>query len=391
MKKVFKRSVALFLILIMLLTVGTVAASAASYPLIMYDRDESTPTIIKNQAGYLHFTIFTEYKNEKYTVEIYDKNDNLCASASDTYYNTTYMKEVTITVNTKSLDLDVGEYKVVYYVGYYTFFEWREAPNKYTTTLKIVSNKCNGKHNSKVSYSFDGSCSYKGYDEYTCKKCGHITYKETDYCHELVLKDGKLCCSECDYIEKKATLFKVNGVLSYFKNGVFKKATGFIKHSDGNKYYVVDGKVKKTTGLVKYKGKTYYLKSGKLYTKPTLVKEKGVWYYYNKGVKDKSDTLVLFQGKWYHVKGGKRVYDNTLVKYNGKLYYVKKGVKNTANTLVKYKSKLYHVKGGKWVKDTSIVKYNGKRYYVKSGIVQKVTKTVKVSGKWYKVKKGIVV
>ncbi len=202
-------------------------------------------------------------------------------------------------------------------------------------------------------------------------------------------KDG--FCTGCGiYKVLEPTLVKVDGVWTYYVDGVKSDDTTLVKYN-GEWYHVKNGLKTTSTTLVKYNGKWYYVEKGVKSTKTTLVKYNGVWYYVKDGKKNTSTTLVKYNGVWYYVKSGKKSTATTLVKYNGVWYYVKSGKKNTSTTLVKYNGTWYYVKSGKKNTSTAIVKYNGKKYYVKKGIAQlKFSGKVKISGKTYTVKKGVV-
>ena len=129
-----KKIIFLTLVLINLLTVFTFTVNAASYPLIY--PEEYRLYVPQGSVARLGFTIFPEYKNEEYHVNIYKGTkvnpNNLVSSASDTIYNSGYsaVRDVTITWDTSGVTC--GTYTVEYYMSFYTFHEWHDAPTKST-------------------------------------------------------------------------------------------------------------------------------------------------------------------------------------------------------------------------------------------------------------------
>ena len=168
MKKIKKLSLVLAIVMLLSALLPTVA-SAASYPLIIDLLTESDHTIEKGTTGILKFSIMCEYKNERYNVEIYNSDNELVGSASDSYYATSYFKDVSIRVNTAELGLDIGKYKVVYWMDFYSYYSWHSAPNKYTTSFEVIKNVCNGNHNLKLDHAItESTCEEEGFGEFVC-------------------------------------------------------------------------------------------------------------------------------------------------------------------------------------------------------------------------------
>ena len=178
--KRMKRLLAALLVLALVLVCVPVTAFAASYPLIFVDYDKTPDTIMKGETGQLCFKIFPEYHNEKYHVYIYDSHNNKVATAENTYYNTdgTITRNVTITVDTADLDLEVGTYKAVYWLSYYSLMSWHDAPNKYSYTFQVTPYVCTGAH------VYDSVC------DANCNACG----AERSVTHTY----GGSCDSSCD-------------------------------------------------------------------------------------------------------------------------------------------------------------------------------------------------
>lgn len=215
MKKKTISLIAMMLVLVSLTAVPAMTASAASYP-VMYSLIPET-TIVEGTVGTLEFAVMPKYHNEQYHVFVYDKNDKLLATVESTYYNSdgsSSVKDISISVNTSKLGMKAGEYKVVYYLSFYTMYEWHDAPKKYTSMLTVVSKVCGGNHqyNEGIVYA-KGDCYTKEWRTYTCKKCGFIKRAEGDYGHQWnkgkVIKkptaghqgSKKCTCKNCGTVE----------------------------------------------------------------------------------------------------------------------------------------------------------------------------------------------
>lgn len=134
MKKIFK-SISISFLITVLMVMCSFTSNAASYPL-MYPK-ENMLTVIKGTTAQLDFTIFNEYKNEKYHVNIYKGKSmdtsklELVATAEDTIYNYgNYKTDVTVTWDTAGVEC--GMYTVEYYMSFYSLFEWHDEPTKHT-------------------------------------------------------------------------------------------------------------------------------------------------------------------------------------------------------------------------------------------------------------------
>ena len=174
-------------IILLMCLVPTTTAYAASYPLIYIDTFESSQTIVEGDTGKLTFNIFIEYKNERYNVEIYDSNNRLVGSASNSYYNSYgYTKTVNITVDTEALDLDVGRYKIVYWMDFYTFSSWHSAPNKYTSYFSVIEDICGGNHDlDLIRIATEATCEKEGTGYYSCDNCDYVEYKAIPKAHNF--------------------------------------------------------------------------------------------------------------------------------------------------------------------------------------------------------------
>ncbi len=141
--KQMKRLVALVLCLVMSASMLLMNASAASYPLIFVDPDGYTNLVRQGSVARLAFTIWPEYHNEKYTVNIYKGSkvdqSKLVGSASDTIYNTdgTFTRDLTITWDTTGDEC--GVYTVEYYMSFYSLYSWHDAPNRYTAYVTVFA------------------------------------------------------------------------------------------------------------------------------------------------------------------------------------------------------------------------------------------------------------
>ena len=155
------------------------AETVESYPLIYLDTTESNLTIPEGETGILKFTVFPEFKNERYNVEIYNSSGTKVGSASGSLYNTSIMyRTVSITVNTNTLDMSAGEYTVKYWMEFYSLYQWNTAPNSYTRKLTVVKNVCNGNHNFKQDSVYTAAtCEKEGLACMVCSRCGHTVYQ----------------------------------------------------------------------------------------------------------------------------------------------------------------------------------------------------------------------
>ncbi len=186
-------------------------ANAASYPSIIID-NISNSVVVGDSIG-LDFTIFREFKNENYYVDLYNSSGNKVASASGAVLgNWTF--NVTINIDTKHLNLSPGEYKIKYYMEFYSFYEWHFAPTQKTAYLTIVENKCNSNHKFGSWESFvSPTCIITGKDKRTCSVCNHFEFRDVKGEHKWdsgVITTPPTCtangiktftCTECN--EKK--------------------------------------------------------------------------------------------------------------------------------------------------------------------------------------------
>ena len=136
--KRLKRLLVLVLCVAMLASISGIEAFAASYPLVIVTT-KSSETIPEGEVGLIQLMISPEYNNEQYHVMVYNSSGRLVASAEKTYYNASIgLKYVDISVDTAKLDLPVGTYTVKYWMSFYSFMSWHDAPNKYETQFKVI-------------------------------------------------------------------------------------------------------------------------------------------------------------------------------------------------------------------------------------------------------------
>ena len=123
-------------LLVILLQMCVLPTYAASYP-TMYP-DDYNMVVFKGNKAELKFTVFHEYKNEKYHVNIYkgDKvsSSNLVSTIENTMYATELSEDITLYWDTSKHDS--GTYTVEYYMSFYTLYSWHDAPTK-TSVMKI--------------------------------------------------------------------------------------------------------------------------------------------------------------------------------------------------------------------------------------------------------------
>ena len=176
-----KHIVALFAVLVLLMALIPMQAMAASYPFISTDKTACTPTIQKGYIGMLSMDIWPVYTNERCVVVFMDSNGKTVGQDTRTLYNTKIgFREHAVPINTRSMNLKVGTYTAKYWMEYYSYGRWNEAPSTYTYTFKVIENKCNSNHKYKKTSTYTAAtCTSKGKDVYTCSVCGFITYKES--------------------------------------------------------------------------------------------------------------------------------------------------------------------------------------------------------------------
>jgi len=176
-----KKRVISLLLAVVLLCSFPFTAFAASYPLFLIDYEKSDLTIVEGGTGSLVFTLFPEYKNERYHVEVFDSYGNQVGNASDSVYNTSSMyKTVTVNINTTKLEMGPGEYTVKYYMEFYTYFEWHTTPNARTCTLTITPrHNCNGNHEYGLyRLVTENTCVTGGVAEMRCIYCDDSYFEE---------------------------------------------------------------------------------------------------------------------------------------------------------------------------------------------------------------------
>ena len=140
MKKTSKVLVS-FVILIVMISVASIVTYAASYPLII--PKEHNLTVVKGDIAQLEFTIFHEFQNEKYHINVYkgsilDVGKSLpVATAENTVISNSYKTDLTVTWNTAGDQC--GEYTVEYYMSFYSLYEWHENPTRgKLMTIKVI-------------------------------------------------------------------------------------------------------------------------------------------------------------------------------------------------------------------------------------------------------------
>ena len=156
---------------------------AASYP-SMYPSQYSY-TVIRGETLEIKFSIFHKYKNEKSHIIVYqdDMYGDIVATADQNFYNVNTMTDYTVTWDTT--DVDIGEYKVEYWMSFYSLFEWHEEPNHHNLTIKVIDNPCKNGHkydSGKVTKT--PTCSETGVRTKTCTACGNTkteTIAKTDH------------------------------------------------------------------------------------------------------------------------------------------------------------------------------------------------------------------
>lgn len=128
MKKILKVSVA---VVVFCLLSCSLIANAASYPFIIPKL--YSLRVPKGHTAILEFTVFHEFNDEKYHVNIYKGGSadpsKLVATKEGTAYNyDNLMTEITVYWDT--FGVEPGLYTVEYYMSFYSFYEWHESPRR---------------------------------------------------------------------------------------------------------------------------------------------------------------------------------------------------------------------------------------------------------------------
>lgn len=180
-----KRLFALILAVVLIFSAFPIQALAASYPLVTYTSWTSTPVIPSGEVGYLKFSVWHEFNNEKLQVRMYDSDGDLVASSTSNMYASSYSTEVTISINTNSLGLSVGEYTIEYWMEFYSLYQWNTAPRRYEATVTVVNNVCRGNHSLVQDWVYDDpTCEEDGGAVYKCTRCGYKTSKTIAGSHD---------------------------------------------------------------------------------------------------------------------------------------------------------------------------------------------------------------
>ncbi len=177
-----RRLISLLLILALMISIlpmTAMRAEAASYPIVFFGN--SSNEILKDSVATIKLKVLAAYKNEGYSIRIYQGDyadeSKLVASADDTYYNTSTIKEINLSWNTNGLP--TGTYTVVVQLSFYTYFEWHNAPNSRTTKFVIVDQLSPHEHSwDDGKVTTDPTCTKDGVKTYTCSTCGE-TYTES--------------------------------------------------------------------------------------------------------------------------------------------------------------------------------------------------------------------
>jgi len=144
--KAKRKLIRLLLVLLFCISYVTLPVSAESYPSIFPQK--YTISVKKGETANLKFEIFRKYNNEKYHVNIYkgtlEDIDNgraeLVSTAERSVVSTSTVVDVTLPWDTS--DVEPGLYTAEYYMSFYTFYQWRETPNrKRLLTITVEDSK----------------------------------------------------------------------------------------------------------------------------------------------------------------------------------------------------------------------------------------------------------
>ena len=170
----------IFLTIILVTSLIPVSVGAAQYPSMYMDIVGSAYAVPVGEVAKLQFTIWREYKYEKYHVELYNSQGEMIASKSGELGSSIGMyPTVKVLFDTAELGIKEGKYKVKYYMEFYTFYDWHVSPKSYTDELIVVSNKCHGNHKFEdPDIWMEPECEDTGIATYTCEKCGYFEHRD---------------------------------------------------------------------------------------------------------------------------------------------------------------------------------------------------------------------
>ncbi len=160
-------------ILVALLILSLLASNfvlAASYPLVFLDMSYGTK-IPTNTVYPFVFTIFPEYKNEIIHINFYTEDGLRVAYCDYQFYNSSSASfEFTCTLDTTGYS---GNYIVEYYMSFYTYYAWHDAPSKHTSKFTVVTPCANNAHSYDAGViTTTPTCAQTGVKTFTCTKCG---------------------------------------------------------------------------------------------------------------------------------------------------------------------------------------------------------------------------
>lgn len=358
--KHLRKSIAFLLSLVLLLGIcSPVAVKGAAVPTIQCTTQGMT--IAKGASGDLVFTINSAYAQEKYYITIYDPSGVEVAYTDEDVAAETAVVELTIPVDSGSLNMAAGKYTVKFYLSYYSNSKWNNTDTM-TAYFYVLENTCQDSHRYGTTETVIApTCDRSGKGKQTCTVCSYVAFTKISAKHTYS-DSADQTCNVCGWVKKDPTLIKQDGIWRYYVDGYFTEATTLVKYQYAW-YYVKNGVLDSSyTGLVKFNGGWYYVRGGKVdFSATTLVKYNGSWWYVVNGKLSSSTIgLVKWNGEWWYVVNGKVASNTTtLVNHYGGWYYIYKGkLASKTTTLVKYNGIWYYVSNGK-----VDFGYNGTFYY----------------------------
>lgn len=296
MKKIFAGCIAFVMVVMVFGAVPSQKVYAASYPLVfMYEDSEfsnlcRTRTIECGSNTPLYFKWFRAYNYEKYSLEIFNSNNDKIASVEGT---PPVSSIGLITLNWNTSDYKAGEYTVKVHKMFYSFYQWNEAPDVSTFYITLTRSCTHTWDTGTITKA--STCISEGTKQYRCKVCGETKEENFLLDNNHTWDNGK--------VTKKATVSS-NGKKTYTckvcnakKTKTIKKLTPTIKLSAKKKTIKLKKSYTLTISKLAYGDSIKSVKSSN--TKIAKVKKQSKVKYKITGYKRGKATIkvVLKSGK----------------------------------------------------------------------------------------------
>jgi len=190
--------------------------------------------------------------------------------------------------------------------------------------------------------------------------------------------------------EESAPVYEIqdiDGVLYYVDAATGEKysESGFVTHTDGKLYYILEGGMIAVNKTVSADGKKYHAGSDGAMLKGLHNWNGHLCFSDGRYVLRTDPSFVSISGKRYYVLKGGVIAENRIVRVDGDIYHIgNKGVIRTG--VHKWDGNYYysHIKTGKVIRKAGFIKYNNRRYYVRAGGKIACKKFFRVKGRYYR-------